>query len=264
MRSGWLLAFLAVFLLGAQDGRKRRRRERDQTRGKPPSRVLQLGVSKTARLKGFHIDVKTRGAKFEGSYQGIAKKDAAAVKGSAEIYAKGALSLVRDGNSFVDPKTLDIQSDKAKAALAFRNPWISFGEMQQAAAAARFLEDEKVDGIDCRVVEAALNVEQKKAALQGFLRGIKLPVDPFQFIDLDKSTAVYKVWIGRKDLRIHKYTFELKPVTKGNLPPIGRGGGGGLPSPEDLEGFSTVRLTRFEEDLDWEIPNEVRRRLGIR
>jgi len=265
----WILV-VAVGAVDAQDRRKRgESKEEDQTKRLQAPQVIAKAVKEMNGLSAWHVKTSATGQQFSGEFEGTAKKDACAVQGSAEIYCKNESTLVKDGSRYVETKDLDMQTDTGRAALAFRNPALQFGDMNGGARSARFTEDETIGEIECRVIVLDLTKEQKRKIVEKLVSNISLPIpvrDPMQFIDLDATEADYRVWVGRKDLRIHKYIFRVKPELKGGLPGGGRipGGGGGAPGVGNMEVKSTTECTKFGEDLEWEIPKEVKSRLGLR
>jgi hypothetical protein len=260
----WAILPVTVLLLAAaQDPKKKdSKAPADKTKGLSAPALIGKAAAEMAKLKGFHVEIENRGQQGSAQYEGIVKKDGAAVTGGGEIYAKGSSYLVENGGSYVPPSDLDVQSDAGRAAAAFRNPSLQLSEIfETGRAGGEVAGDESVGDIDCKIVRLSLSRAQKEKVVKEMVAKVKLPIpvgDPMQFIDLDKTTADYKVWIGKTDLRIHKYEFHAKPELKGGLPVPGGGG------PMKLEITSTVELLKFDDALEWKIPAAVQSRLGLK
>src|SRR5207237_6461187 len=99
-------------------------------------------------------------------YEGVMHKDFAAVKGSAEIYARGATYLVNLGGRFDPPDELEGQ--EGFSAQSYKNPALLLDELGKNSAPAQFGPDETVDGKDCKVVDVAADAALTKQHLKEF------------------------------------------------------------------------------------------------
>lgn len=243
----------------------------DRSKGLQPADLVRKAVAQVSRQKGYQvkISVTTQIPGLTGiEEEGIVKdRDSAAVKGTAEIYARGPNVLIRSGGRFAAPKELDVQSPEGRAGALFKNPAVQLAEIEGALRSndSRFLDDEG----DCRVVRVACTIEQKTQQVRDVAKNIKVPsqfgnfgnVNVENAIDPAKTESVYKVWIGRKDLLVQKYEWEFAPAFRDVSIP----GGGGLPiDPSQLKITYTVTIPRYNENLDVEIPKEVKSKLGIK
>jgi hypothetical protein len=229
-------------------------------------------MAKTAeamkKLKGYHVKYEVKSQRYNGEFSGIVKADACDCKGAAvEMFAKLSNYLAKtDNGRIVPPNQLDSQSDAGRAAATFRNPAAMLAEAEAAAGqnAPELKGEEKVGEQDCRMVTVSLTNKQKEALLKELGSKVATPIpipNAQQFVDMDKTKAAYTMWVSIKDLRILKYTFELKPAAKaGGLPP---GMPGGI-SPDQWQADVTVTHSKFDEELDWQIPKEVQTKLGFR
>jgi hypothetical protein len=252
-----LLAFGALLSAAVQD---KNAKSVDRTKGLAAGSIVAKGCDAMKRLKGYHVSIDVKSERYNGRYDGICKGDGAACKGpTLEMFARMTSYLARTSDGrVVAPTQLDVQTEEGKAAAAFRNPAALLAEIQ--ASAAQNPPALKEDEGECRVVVVTLGRAQKEAFMKEAMSKISLPIpvgNPSQFIDMDKSSGKYTVWVRKSDLRIVKYVFELDGKLKPGLPlPPGIG--------NQISGTTTVENSKFDADLDWEIPKEVQSRLGLK
>jgi len=264
----WVILPLAFLLVAAQDGAsKKDKPAADKSKGLSASALIGKATAEIQKLKGFHVKITSQSGQNSANFDGLVKKDGVAVTGAAEVYAKGASSLVKNGSSYVSPSELDVQAEPGRSAAAFRNPALQLAEIAEAGKAGGELAgDETVGEVEAKVARVSLSRAQKEKLVKELVSKVKLPVpvgDPMQFIDIDKTTADYKLWVSKADLRILKYELHAKPELKAGLPIPGGGGGGGG-GPVNIELTQTVELSKFDEELDWSIPKPVQSKLGLK
>jgi len=246
---------------------------------KPPA-VARKVVTELQKRKGCAIAETVQlafGAQNQqvpppGTYTGVLRKDFAAVKGTAELYAKGSNTLVNVGGRF-DPLD-DIKGQDALRTSSFRNPALFLKELEMLVAAATFGGDETVDGKDCQVLDflandAVLKIHLKEAAdrlgraLRGFGGGFG-GFDPGNLanaqsvFDEKKTVATYRVCVGKTDLNVYRLEFVIRPKLKP----------GGLPKevPVDRLNYDTkvdVLFTKWDEDVPFDIPGPVKAKFAL-
>src|SRR5207247_1785438 len=156
---------------------------------------------------------------------GVMKKEFAGVKGTLEIYAKGASYLVNTGARFDSPD--EIEGQQQQQAHLFRNPSLLINEVSKLVNAASFGGDEAVDGKECRVLglpadEATVKQYRKELGerlnkqFKGFAGGLGGGLNFANALDEKASTGMYQVCVGKDDLLIYRIVFVLKPVIKPN------------------------------------------------
>jgi len=254
--------------------------------------ILKKTAAELAKKKGYHADEKVTipalggrggGQGQEPSWEGVVliKGDLASMKGSAEICAKGAVTLVKDTKgAFVEPDKL--QGQAAGQAGAFKNPQVLLGEVFRFAATSYTGNDEAVDGVDCKIVETTADPktteEQIKSTLdraaksmgggggggggggQGPMGGMGGMLGNLaNYVNKKESTSGYKVWIGKKDLLPYKCEWTLTIVVdKDKIP-----GGFGAQVPEKIEAATEVKISKYDEALEIDWPKEIRAKFGI-
>src|SRR5580765_6352033 len=123
-------AILALVLAGGAEGWQDKKDGDKIGKDKAPL-VLKKALAEIAKKKSAAIseaaEVATGPRKVTNTFDGILKKDFAAAKGSAEVYAKGATMLVNTGGRFDPPE--DIQGQEALGAQSFKNPSILIEEV---------------------------------------------------------------------------------------------------------------------------------------
>jgi hypothetical protein len=209
-----------------------------------------------------------------GTYTGVLRKDFAAVKGTAELYAKGPKTLVDVGGRF-DPLD-EIKGQDALRTSSFRNPALFLKELELMVGVATFGGDEVVGGKDCQVLdflapEPVLKIHLKEAAdklgrvLRGFAPGGGLGgfdpgnlASPDSLFDAKKSLATYRVCVGKSDLNVYRLEFVIRPVLKPNALP--------KEVPTDRLNFDTktdVLFSKWDEEVPFDVPAAVKAKLGI-
>jgi hypothetical protein len=203
---------------------------------------------------------------LEGNFEGVLRKDFAAVKGTAEIYARGATYLVNLGGRFDPPE--ELTGLEGLQAQSFRNPALLLKEVERLLASATFGGDEKVDGRECRIVdfvadetlvkqhlrelEARLNREWRRQG--GLLAEF---INLTHALDARQSVATYRMSVGKADLLPYRLEYVLRPKFRP----------GAIPGPErppNLDSRIDVRFSRWDEDAPFDVPALIREKWGIR
>lgn len=203
---------------------------------------------------------------ISASFTGILKKEFAAVKGSAEVYAKSASYLVRSGDQYAPPET--IKGQEASNALAFKNPAVILIEVGRLTAAAAFAGDETINDKDCRILSLAGDEDHVKqhlkelgARLGSVIRSLPGSFDPGNlatYFDTKLSKSIYKMWIGKADLQVYRIDWIFS-----TQPKHGTGGTPGVP-PLMLGVSTSVTFSKWDEDVELDIPGPVKSKFGIK
>lgn len=266
-------AILALLALGAQD-------ERDEPKdriGKDRAPVVVTKVLAEVRKRNsaaiaekVHVGEELREV---GTFEGILKRDFAAVKGPAEVYAKGAAYLVNLGGRYDPPDKLEGQ--EALTASSFRNPALFLAEIGRVAAGAQFGPEEEVDGRPC----VALDMLADPTLIKQYCREIAERVDRgmrggrggglvggrgaifnvANAIDEKATTATFKLLVSREDLSIRRLDFTIRPKLKPNAIPndfrLGR-----LP----LDNKTEILFSKWDEEVAFDVPLLIRTKWGVK
>jgi hypothetical protein len=205
-------------------------------------------------------------AKFEG----IMRKDFAAVKGAAEIYARGSTYLVNLGGRF-DPPT-EIEGPEGFAAQTYKNPTLILDELGRNSTPPQFGPDETLDGKDCKVLDVIPDAALLKQHLNEFgerlnrafkrqgggaFGGVQV-FDMKNVMDEKNTPASYHVCIGKDDLLIYRVDYVMRPKIKpGSLPPQ-------VPVPQDLAQKIDAHYSKWDEENPFEIPSVIKNKWGIK
>jgi len=205
-------------------------------------------------------------AKFEG----VMRKDVAAVKGAAEIYAKGDRYLVNLGGRFDPPDALE--GAEGFGAQTYKNPYLLLDELGKNTSPAQFGPEENVNGKDCVVLDVVpdtallrqhlrefgdrLNRALKKAQ-EGAFGGAQV-FDMKNAMDDKNTAASYHVCIGKDDLLVYRIDYVMRPKIKpGALPKE-------FPIPGDMAQKIDVNYSKWDEENPFEIPGVAKNKLGIK
>ena len=200
-------------------------------------------------------------------FEGVLRKDFAAVKGAAEVYGKGATYLVNLGGRFDPPDA--VEGPEAAVALSFRNPSLLLEELGRNASAPQFGPDEMVDGKDCKAVDIALDPaltkqylkefgDRMNKAMRGAGGGFGQVFDLKNAMDEKNTAGSYHVLIGKDDLLIYRINFAIRPKIKpGALPKE-------FPVPDDMMQKIDVKFSKYDEEIPFEIPAVVKAKWGIK
>jgi hypothetical protein len=264
-------AILALFLAsGAASGQEKK--DGDKIGKDKPPIVLKKALIEIQKKKVSAIsesaEMATGPRKLSNTFDGILKKDFAAVKGSAEIYAKGATMLVNTGGRFDPPD--DLQGQEALGAQSFKNPSILIDEVGRVASLPQFGPDEMVDSRDCKTIDVLADPPLLRAQLKSWGDRLnqafknQLGFAGAQVFDLKNamdekgSMASYHVCIGKDDLLVYRIQWVIRPKIKpGSLPPTIR-------LPEDMDQKIDVRFSKWDEDVPFDIPAVVKAKLGVK
>ena len=202
-----------------------------------------------------------------GTFEGVLRRDFAAVKGTAEIYAKGATYLVNLGGRFDPPDAIEGQD--GAVAQSFRNPALLLDELARIAAPPQFGPDELLDGKDCKVVDVALDPaltrqylrefgERMNRAVRGFNRDFGQVFDLKNAMDEKNTPGSYHVCIGKDDLLIYRIDFVIRPKIKpGSLPKE-------VPIPDDMMQKIDVKFSKWDEENSFEVPAFIKAKWGVK
>ncbi len=240
-------------------------------REKPPA-ILKKALAEIAKKKGAAIseatEVATGPRKLAGTFDGVLRKDFAGVKGSAEVYAKGAAMLVNTGGRFDPPE--EIQGQDGAGAQSFKNPSLLIDEVGRVNSPLQYGQDESVDGKDCKSIDMMVDPALLRAQLKEFAerlnRAFKSQIgfagaqvfDLRNAMDEKASTATYHLCVGKDDLLVYRIQWVIRPKIKpGSLPPMVR-------LPEDLDQKVDVKFSKWDEDVAFDVPAVVKAKLGVK
>jgi hypothetical protein len=203
-------------------------------------------------------------------FEGVMRKDFAAVKGAAEIYARGDKYLVNLGGRFDPPEELEGQ--EGFFAQTYKNPALVLDEVARNTAPPQFGPDEMVDGKDCKVVDVVPDAALLRQHLKEFGERLNRAFrrqgggafggaqifDMKNALDEKNTAASYHICIGKDDLLVYRIDYVMRPKIKpGALPPQ-------VPIPQDMAHKLDVYYSKWDEELPLEIPGVVKNKLGIK
>jgi hypothetical protein len=270
-------AFVILFATGAalaQDKKESDKKDADKI-GKDKAVVaLKKALAEVQKKKGAAIaesaEVRTGGPQQlpPSKFEGVLRKDFAAAKGAAEMYARGSTYLVNLGGRFDPPDQL--QGQEGQAAQSFKNPSLLLDELNKNGSPPQYGPDEMVDGKDCKVVDVAADPALLKQHLKEF--GDRLNIvfkglagfggtqvfDLRNAMDEKASAATYHVCIGKDDLLVYRIDYVLRPKMKPNALP------GPLKLPADMDQKVDVLFSKWDEDVPFEIPGVIKTKWGIK
>lgn len=261
------LALLLATGAAAQDKKDVDRIGKDKAQAVLKKVLAEVQKKKIAAISES-AEMATGPRKLTSTYDGVLKKDFAAVKGSAEVYAKGPVTLVNTGGRFDPPE--DLQGQDGVGAQGFKNPSVLLDEVGRVASPAQFGPDEAVDGKDCKTIEMQADPALLRAQLKEFgerlNRAFKNQIgfggaQVFDFknmLDEKGSMATYHLAVGKDDLLVYRLQYVIRPKIKpGSAPPTVR-------LPEDLDQKVDVKFSKWDEDAPLDIPAVVKSKLGVK
>lgn len=206
----------------------------------------------------------------QAKFDGILRKDFAAVKGGAEVYANKAVYLVNTGARFDPPE--ELQGQEGAQASAFKNPSLYYAELQKIAASATFGGDEVVDGKDCIVVdfvaspelikqyikELSDRVDRRRGPDTGGFGGRGGMFNVAGMIDEKKTVATFRTCVGKADLLLYKLEFVMRPEMKPNSNPVPQFR---LPP---LNQKVEVKYSKWDEEVAFDVPGFIKTKWGVK
>jgi hypothetical protein len=202
------------------------------------------------------------GQQTTGTFQGVLRKDFVAVKGSAEIYARGKTTIVRTGDRY--DQAANLRGEEALPVASFRNPAVLFADASRALATAAYLDDETLEGKDCKVVSLTGDARLVKEHLQEVGEVVQRQLTGFaaamysgnltSYMDEKLSSSKFTLWVGKADLLIYKVAWVLESETK--------------PAPL-VPAFKITRkiearFSQWDEDVAFDIPAPIKAKFGIK
>ncbi len=225
-------------------------------------------MAEIQKKKGAAISETTQlgmGQETTSTYQGAMKKEYAAVKGSAEIYARGRAFIIRVGDRYDQAENL--RGEEALAVASFKNPAVMLADAGRLVAAAAYLNDDAIEGKDCKVISLVADPRMLKEHLKEVAELVQRQLTGFardlfsgnltSYMDEKASTSKFVLWVGKADLLIHKMEWLLDAEAKAaSLPP-------GVP-PFKVTRKCEVRFSRWDEDVPFDLPPTVRAKWGMK
>jgi hypothetical protein len=266
------LALAALLAFGpalAQD--KKDAKDGDKIGGDKAPVVAKKALAEVQKKKGAAIAESNQYAAIQQMvntlFEGVLKGDFAAVKGTAELYAKGSQYLMNAGGRFDPPD--GVLTQEGIQAQAFRNPAVILKELEQITPSATFGGDETVDAKACRVVDLVASPALVKHHLKDLgdrlQRAVKAAAgtNAGQFLNFQNqleergTVATYRVCIGKDDLLVYKIEFVIKPKLKS----------AGLP--KELQGMNLdarteVKFSKWDEEGPFDVPGPVKAKFGLK
>lgn len=268
MRSAAAVLFLALATGAvAQDKKDADKIGKDKAPAVLKKALAEIQKKKCAAISES-AEMATGPRKLTNTYDGILRKDFAAAKGSAEVYAKGGSVLVNTGGRFDPPE--DVQGQEGAGAQGFKNPSLLIDEVGKAASAPQFGPDESVDGKDCKTIDLQADPVLLRAQLKEFAERLNkmfknqlgfAGAQVFDFknmMDEKNSMATYHVAVGKDDLLVYRIQYAIRPKIKpGSAPP-------NLRLPEDMDQKVDVKFAKWDEDMPFDIPAVIKAKFGVK
>lgn len=200
------------------------------------------------------------GAEERAEYAGKLIRDFVVLKGSAEIYGRGAEKLVRKDNAFVEPRRTEGKLNRL--SVLARNPALVAAELYRFAGGAVFVSDEKVGALECRVVDTAADEKSVLDQIKEVSGGLKsleayFIKDLSAIADRKQSTSKYRAWLSRTTLLPAKLEWTLTIVVNKKTIPSDE-----VIVPDQFEIRYEFQFPKYDADLDIEVPPAVRQKFG--
>lgn len=264
-----ILGAILVFTLAAGAGGAQDKKPADKIGKLKAPAALAKAVADAQKRKSAavveNVILSAPAQTLSSAFEGVLRKDFVAVKGTAEVYAKGGVYLVRSEAAFVPPQ--EIKGVPGAQAASFKNPALLLADLARAAAAATYDRDLAHEGKDCKVVDLQADVTLKKQYLQelsvrlaGPLKeragGALAQVDLGSLFDEKVSSAWFKVWVGKEDLVLYKMEWGFEPRLRKDLP---------FPVPSfEVTWHTEIKFSRWDEDVKFEVPDAVKTKLAVK
>lgn len=261
-----------------------------------PADLLKRGFETFDRLDGARVKEKIESAFHISRMEGVIRKDLAWIKGNTrlekdppgklqaqygkdatyEVWARADDYLCRIDHpkfkAWLPPDEIG-QLDGIMAAF-IRNPCIIVQESRGATGLAKVAGTEKIDDVECTVIEGHLTKEKDKLEVLrrfvGKCREAKSHANDGMFktvLDMNATQVTYKWWIdaaGNLRQLVHTIKIELKPELKALVGGLQGKSGGDAPPLDLFSGTWTLYFYDFGKDLPLDPPKEVRARFRLK
>jgi hypothetical protein len=238
--------------------------------------ILRKSAVELAKKKGYHVVEKftppgRRGGRGGGMggeaatepvFEGLVKKDFAALTGAAEVYCRGSVYLTRNAKGlYIDPKDLPDENDQLLVGSA-RNPAVIVADILRFGQAAAFTSEEKLGEIECKVAETWADAPTTEQHIKDAVKHVRLPreagmIDVMNLVDKKKSSSSFKVWVGKEDLLFHKIEWTITAFVDKTKPFTER-------FPDKYEAKYALDIKDYDKDTEIELPKEIRAKFGIK
>lgn len=227
--------------------------------------LVTKSAGELRKLAGYHFkysgsigeqSLQTTGISWQG---GLIKQTSST---GSEVWRKGTTAFAKDKNGKYIGAAAVGQGEQAIAQSP--SPGAILDEMLSVIGAAKYNQDEEVDGKECKVIEAEAPKQKLKEYMEaaakywkpeyaGFIKNLPL--------NDKESYMIYRAFISKEDLVIRKLVRETKIViaesaTKGR-PELAAANG-------KMDQVITVDLEKHGQELDEEIPAEIKKLLSVK
>lgn len=179
-----------------------------------------------------------------------------------EIWRREKAAFAKDKNGkYVGAASLGQQE---QAIVASPSPEALLNEALGNAKAAKYVQDEAVGDFECKVVECEASQQKLKEYMEAAAKAWRPEYAAFaKSIQLNEkeSYMIYRVFISKEDLVIRRVVRDTKIVIaesqlKGR-PELAAAAGG-------MDQVLTVELSKHGQELDEEIPAEIKKLLQVK
>jgi hypothetical protein len=220
------------------------------------------------KKKGCHLKIEITSSLLAAELRGVEKaefegkliRDFMAIRGTAEIYGRGTEKLIRQDNTFVEPRKANARNNRTGTIA--RNPAVVVAELFRFAGGATFGADEKVGDVECRVIETAADEKSLMDQVREVTGSLKA-LDAYYIKDMTsvtdrkKSTSVYKAWIAKGTLLPARLEWTLTIAVNKKAIPFG-----GDEVPDQFEAAYIYHFTKYDTELQVDVPPVVKQKFG--
>lgn len=232
---------------------------------------VAASVRNMLKLKGLLFTEAFSAGFRRSTLEGEMKKDFCKMTGNTEVYNRRNITLIKDkGGRFAPPDK--VTGEEEKRDIMARSPVAFYSMISACARSAVWMDEEELDDVACRVLECRADAKMMKEQVKEYCSSGRVGrefgfFDMADFVDYEQTTSIFKVWIGKEDLRIYKILWNLDPVAKDNAIPGGRPGMG-RPDLRAGESASAVEYTftfrEHDEEPEIDIPAVIRSKLKVK
>lgn len=238
----------------------------DDKVGKTPApNLLAKSVPEIRKLEGYHFKYSGSVGEYSLDAEGTAWKSGLnklTTKNGVLMYRRGTAAFAQDKDGkWVGAASL---GQEAQAVAQTPLPDTLLAEALENVKKAKYLQDEEVDGKECKVIECEAPTSKLKEYIKNavkYFRPEAAAMAERAPIDEKESFLVYRVFVSKEDLVVRRVVREANVVLPESVVkqyPGAEALGG------RLDNVLTVDFLKHGQELDEEVPAEIKKLLQIK
>lgn len=228
-----------------------------------PALVAQA-IGNTQKQQGYHTTLAIEVMQQPVSLDGVVRGDLLHTTGAVEAFARGKATLVKKSDgTWVTPDKAE--GREGQMAAAIEHPNLLLALILKASKSAKFDGEstEEINGVACRKITCSADKEAKKAGVEALIdmrrnAGNLGGMFNASLFDLERTSLTYTIYASTADGLVYQVKSDLDAAIDKNK---SRAGAAAM-MPGGLSLKRTIDFKQYNGELEFEVPPEVKAKLG--